>query len=89
MKNKIIIFLGIFLLCWSRAYALQKTDPVIHGVYAGMPQEEFLRLYPQNRLRNYRHEALNDWLTYNKPIDDPLHELVTFYFHNKLWSNGV
>ena len=36
--------------------------------------------HPQKNLRDFRHDGAKDWLTYNKPIDDPLHELVTLFY---------
>jgi hypothetical protein len=48
-----------------------------------MPESDFLQIYPKNGLRNFRHEGADDWLTYNQPLNDPFHAVVTFYFHNE------
>lgn len=82
MKNKFFV-LFFFFLCSSWAWASQKDDAGIHGVFIGMEQGDFLKIYPEHKLRDFRHEGVNDWLTYNEPIDDPLHEVVTFYFQNE------
>jgi hypothetical protein len=47
-----------------------------------MQEGDLLKDYPQNKIRDLRHEGVDDWLTYNEPIDDPFHGLVTFYFQN-------
>ena len=48
-----------------------------------MEQGDFLKSYPQNKWRDYRHVGSDDWLTYNNPLDDPMHEIITFYFHDQ------
>jgi len=53
-----------------------------HDVYADMPQSDFFDIYPKDKLRNLRHNGPDEWMTYNEPIDDPFHGLVTFYFHD-------
>lgn len=78
-----VFLLFLFFLSSSLAFAFQKDETTVHGVYVDMPESDFLNIYPKNNLRDFRHDGLNDWLTYNKPIDDPLHELVTFYFHGE------
>jgi hypothetical protein len=65
------------------AMASKKDGAGIHGVFVGMPESDFLKIYPRNNLRDLRHDGTNDWLTYNKPPDDPFHEVVTFYFQNE------
>ena len=77
-----IIFFLILMLCASSVFALQKNEAGIHGVFVGMDQIDFLKIYPKNSIRDLRHEGDNDWLTYNEPIDYPFHEVVTFYFQN-------
>jgi len=79
---RLTIFLSAFLLCGPLAFASSKGDSVIHGVFAGMSEGDFLKIYPQPILRDLRHEGIDDWLTYNEPIDDPLHEVITFHFQN-------
>jgi hypothetical protein len=87
LKNKTVLFIVVFLLCSLRAWASPKVDGGIHGVFVGMPESDFFKIYPKDNLRDLRHEGLNEWFTYNEPIDDPLHEVVTFYFqNNKLYS---
>lgn len=76
------IFVVIFFLCSTFAYASAKEDAGIHGVFVGMKESSFLNIYPKNNLRDFRHEGPNDWLTYNEPLSDPFHEVVTFYFQN-------
>jgi hypothetical protein len=76
-----IFLLVAFLLCGPLAFASQ-NDASIHGVFVGMQEGDFLVIYPQHQLRDLRHEGINDWLTYNVPFDDPLHEIVTFYFQD-------
>jgi hypothetical protein len=82
MQNKLFVLI-FFLLYGPLVFASQKDDAGIHGVYIGMEQGDFLKIYPQHDLRDYRHDGINDWLTYNEPINDPLHEVVTFYFQNE------
>ncbi len=82
MKNKLIILL-VLLICSSRALAYQKESAALHSVQLGMEQGDFLKLYPQHKLRDFRHEGTEDWLTYNEPLNDPFHEVVTFYFKDE------
>jgi len=81
LKSKVILL--VFLFCSSWALASPKDDAGIHGVFIGMPQDDLLKLYPKNSLRDLRHEGSEDWLTYNKPLDDPFHQAVTFYFKDQ------
>lgn len=82
MKNRILTLAGIFLLFASLALASPKYDMDAHGVFAGMQEGDFLKVYPLEKIRDLRHEGPNDWLTYNEPINDPFHSTVTFYFQN-------
>jgi hypothetical protein len=82
MKNKLFALLPL-LFCGPLALASPKDNAEIHGVYAGMQQGDFLRIYPENSLRGLRHTGVDDWLTYNEPINDPFHEVITFYFQNE------
>ena len=77
-----ILFLLAFLMCSPLAWASQKDDTAIHGVYVGMPESDFFNIYPKNSLRSFRHEGTDEWFTYNQPINNFSHEVVTFYFHN-------
>ena len=93
MSNKLYSFVTIciliFFLCNSLALAFKKDDLTIHGVFVGMQQGDFLKIYPEKNLRNFRHEGSKDWLSYNEPLNDPLHGTVTFYFQNekiKFWK---
>ena len=76
----------LFLLCPSWSFASGKARDSFHGVFVGMEEGAFLKIYPQNKLRNFRHAGSKDWLTYNVPINDPSHELITFYFQNEKLS---
>lgn len=77
-----ILLLSVFLLSGPWALSFSKEGAAIRRVFVGMQENDFLRIYPKNNLRNFRHDGLNEWLTYNEPLNDPFHELVTFYFHN-------
>jgi len=86
LKNKnlvMLIFFGVVLLCGSLALASQKDDKErFHGFFAGMQEGDFLNIYPFKSVRDFRHDGPNDWLTYNEPVNDPFHKVVTFYFQN-------
>ena len=82
MRNKLFI-LVMMMFCGPLVWAFPKEDHTIRGVYAGMQQGDFLDLYPKDNLRGLRHEGVDDWLTYNKPINDPYHEVITFYFQDQ------
>jgi hypothetical protein len=75
--------IGALLLSGSSVWAIPKENTPMHGIYVGMEQRDFLKIYPQNKLRDFRHEGVKDWLTYNVPFNDPFHEVVTFYFQNE------
>ncbi len=72
-----------FFFCAPLAWSAQKDGHVLRGIHAGMEQADFLKIYPLNDLRGLRHDGVEDWLTYNVPLNDPLHEVVTFYFQNE------
>jgi len=55
----------------------------LHGFVVGMDQADFLKIYPFRKVRDFRHVDMDDWLTYNDPLDDPFHRTVTFYFENQ------
>ena len=78
-----IFILSVFLLSGSLVLASPKEPGNLRGVFTGMGQNDFLKTYPQNKLRDFRHEGPDDWLTYNKPLSDPFHEVVTFHFHDQ------
>jgi hypothetical protein len=82
MKNKLFVLLPL-LFCGPLALASVKVDAGPRGVYAGMQQSDFLKIYPFNDVRGLRHVGVDDWLTYNEPLDDPFHEVITFYFQNE------
>jgi hypothetical protein len=82
MKTKSFVLL-MLLLGSSLTLAFSKDNAGIHGVFVGMKESDFLGIYPKNNLRGFRHEGPNDWLTYNEPLNDPLHEVVTFYFQDE------
>jgi hypothetical protein len=82
MNNKLFV-LSILLLSSPLAWAVQKDHADIHGVYVGMQEGDLLRIYPQNKIRDLRHDGVDDWLTYNEPINDPFHQLITFYFQDE------
>jgi hypothetical protein len=82
MNNKLLILLPL-LCCGAFAWAFQNDGTKVYGVYAGMPESDFLKIYPRNVLRGLRHDGVDDWLTYNKPVDDPYHQVITFYFQNE------
>lgn len=82
LRNKILM--GVFLFfCSSLALASPIKGVGLRTLVLGMPEGDFLQVYPQNKLRNFRHEGDNDWLTYNEPINDPFHAVVTFYFQHE------
>jgi len=80
------IIVSIFLLSGPLALASPKDDPGGRGVLAGMQEGDFFKIYPQEDLRTFRHEGQDDWLTYNKPINDPFHAVITFHFKNEKLS---
>jgi hypothetical protein len=82
MNNKLFIILPL-LFCGSWAWAFPKGQIQVYGVYAGMQESDFLKAYPKDDLRGLRHEGVDDWLTYNKPVDDPSHQIITFYFQDE------
>ena len=47
-----------------------------------MSEADFLQIYPQKLLRNFRHDGPNDWLSYNDPVNNSFHGVVTYYFQN-------
>jgi len=67
----------------SLGFASPLKDASPRGAFVGMQQGDFLKVYPFMQVRNFRHEGVNDWLTYNDPINDPFHKLVTFYFKDE------
>src|ERR1700722_16247351 len=83
-RRKFVITMILGLLApIGGAFASQNDNAGIHGVYVGMPEGDFLKVFPQNKLRNFRHDGPDEWLTYNEPLDDPFDEVVTFYFSNQ------
>jgi len=78
-----LLILAVFFINCSIASAFNKDESKLHAVFVGMQQYDFLKFYPEKKLRDFRHEGDDDWLTYNVPLDDPFHEIVTFYFHNE------
>jgi hypothetical protein len=73
----------VLLLSGTLALASPKESDVFHGVFVGMEQGDFLKIYLKNDLRGLRHEGPDDWLTYNQPMNDPFHQVVTFHFQNE------
>jgi hypothetical protein len=57
--------------------------PQVHNVAVGMGEDNFFQAYPKDNLRNFRHEAQDEWFTYNQPFDGPFDDLVTFHFHDE------
>jgi hypothetical protein len=83
MNMRRAIIVSVFLCCGSSlTMASPKDEVVIPGVFKGMQEGDLLKIYPQDHLRNFRHDGPNDWLTYNQPLNDPFHNIVTFYFFN-------
>jgi hypothetical protein len=83
MKNKLLV--AAFILAWVYATAAMADDKkltVLHGVSVGIDEGSFLQYYPEKKLRDYRHEGPDDWLSYNVPVNDPFHNVVSFHFFN-------
>jgi len=80
---RLIIIVLVFFFSSSFVFASQKDKIGIHGVFVGMEEGDFLAIYPQNKIRDFRHEGTHDWLTYNEPLDDSFNELVTFLFQDE------
>jgi hypothetical protein len=78
-----VFFLIVLLLCGPLVWASQKDHVGPRVVFIGMQEDDFLKIYPQNKLRDFRHEGQNEWLTYNEPLNGPLRAIVTFYFQNE------
>jgi len=76
------MILLIFLLGASLVWASSKAS-AMRAVSSGMGQGDFLKIYPLDKIRGLRHDGPHDWLTYNDPIDDPFHRVITFYFENE------
>lgn len=56
------------------------TVQKINGVYLGMSQEQFTRIYPRKAARTYRSDRTEEWITFAEPLKgSPLHTL-TFHF---------
>jgi hypothetical protein len=68
--------------CSALASATPKDNTGVRGVFVGMPEIDFLQVFPKDKLRDLRHDGPDDWLTYNQPLDDPFHEIVTFNFRD-------
>ena len=81
MRLGILMF--VFLFFSTLSFASEIKAEGISGVFVGMDQGDFLNVYPQNKIRDLRHEGSQDWLSYNEPLNDPFHEVVTFYFQNQ------
>jgi hypothetical protein len=81
-RNYFFLLAMTLLLGVSTPPASAKDNGILPGVSAGMQEGDFLNIYPQLKLRNFRHERTEDWLTYNEPLEDPLNGTVTFYFVN-------
>lgn len=80
---KVLITALFILMFCPLAFAGNKAGVIMPGVFEGMQEDDFLKVYPFNKVRNFRHEGANDWLTYNKPVDDPLHAVITFHFKDE------
>jgi hypothetical protein len=79
----VVSLFAMTLLVSPLSWASQQDDGGIHGVYVGMDEGDFLKVYPKNNLRGLRHLGVNDWLSFNEPLNDPFHEVVTFNFQNE------
>jgi len=60
-----------------------KVPVTFNGAFVGMQESDFFNIYPVKSVRGLRHEGEDEWFTYNDPLDDPLHHIVTFYFHHQ------
>ena len=76
-------FFGLQLLGGPVAWAAPQEGGVLHGAYVGMPEGDFFNIYSKYNIRGLRHDGSNEWFTYNEPIDDPFHKVVSFYFKNE------
>jgi len=65
------------------AFASSTENVGIHGVFAGMPESDFFKTYSTDNLRDFRHDGVDEWFTFNEPINDPFHEVVTFHFRDQ------
>ena len=83
--RSVIVF--VFLLfCSSLALALSTDVASMHGAFIGMKQDEFLKIYSKDNIRDFRHEGSEDWLTYDQPLNDPFHQLITFLLDLFPWK---
>jgi len=73
----------VLLVLSPWAVALPKDEAGIHGVTIGINEGDFLKIYPQNKLRDFRHAGVDDWLSFNEPLDGASHDVVTFYFQDQ------
>jgi len=67
----------------SIALSSQKSNDSIHGVSIGMSESDFFKIYHFKEVRGLRHEGIKEWFSYNDPIRDPFHRVITFYFQNE------
>ncbi|MBF0531762.1 MAG: hypothetical protein HQL23_01555 [Candidatus Omnitrophica bacterium] len=54
----------------------------IHGVYVGMPRDDFFKLYPHNKARTFLKRGEDEWLTFNDPLKEDFAGLLSFHIQN-------
>jgi hypothetical protein len=81
MMTRPVFHLVLFILLISPSLASAEQTGRPRGIYTGMPESDFFKLYPKNTLRGLRHKGDDEWFTYNDPPADPFHAVITFHFH--------
>jgi hypothetical protein len=81
MTVRTVFIFSMVIFMMSPVLASERETGPFPGVHTGMPESDFFKVYPKNNLRAFRHEGGDEWLTYNDPLNDPFHAVVTFHFH--------
>ncbi len=83
---RILIFLLFFVILGhvstTLASGIKKDNAGFHGVFTGMEEDRFFKIYPMAKARTYRQNGPDEWVTFNEPLKNNFHGVVTFYIQN-------
>jgi hypothetical protein len=75
----VLFILTVFLSVLSFAQAPQGAAGKSEGIYAGMPQEDFFRVFPRKQARTSREDTGGIWISYAQPLSGTAQGVITFH----------
>lgn len=75
-----LAILSLLLIFQNNIWAASDRPEAHHGISVGMSEQKFYKKYPSDKIRSFRQDGPDHWLSYNEPLKGVADQVVTFYF---------